>query len=77
MDEAAAIAKLQDDLNAVEDKVKLCREMLPHSAGVEKDELLAEIVGFLEACQPRLLTLIEAGTQGQLTEEMFMLCLQA
>jgi hypothetical protein len=38
------------------ERVRLCREMLPNSPGVKQDEALAEVVGFLEACKPRMVS---------------------
>jgi len=75
-EDAAGLAKLGDDLKVVEEKVKLCREMLPQSAGVEHDETLAEVVGFLEACMPRMVELVEAGLQGLLGEDLLSLVLK-
>ena len=60
----------------VKDKIILCRQMLPESAGVGKDEALSEVVGFLEACRPRMVDLIEAGIGGGLGEDTFAKCLQ-
>jgi hypothetical protein len=37
-------------------KVKLCREMLKESPGIDEDEALAEVVGFLEACRDRMVS---------------------
>ncbi|CAM9767034.1 unnamed protein product, partial [Discosporangium mesarthrocarpum] len=54
----------------------LCRSMLPGSTGVEKDETLLELVGFLEACRPRMVDLIEAGMGGVLGEGLFEDCLK-
>mmetsp|Transcript_15279 Transcript_15279/g.23006 ORF Transcript_15279/g.23006 Transcript_15279/m.23006 type:complete len:441 (+) Transcript_15279:70-1392(+) len=68
--------KLRSDLSVVLEKVRLCREMLPESPGIHQDETLAEVVGFLEACQERMIDLIEAGTQGLLSEDMFELTLR-
>lgn len=68
--------KLTDDLSTVSEKVKLCREMLQESPGVEQDEALSEVVGYLEACRDRLVDLIEAGTQGLLSEDLFATCLK-
>lgn len=56
--------------------MRLCREMLPESPGIKEDEILAEVIGFLEACQERMFDLIEAGTQGLLSEDIFELCLR-
>lgn len=68
--------KLQLDLLAVMDKVKMCREMLLESPGIHEDELLADVVGYLEACRDRLTDIIEAGTHGVLGEDLFAHCLK-
>jgi hypothetical protein len=75
-EDAAGLAKLAGDLAALQEKVKLCREMLPGSPGVARDETLADVVGFLEACQPRMVELVEAGLQGLLGEDLLMTTLQ-
>eukprot|EP01032_Pedospumella_encystans_P036022 gene36022-40737_t len=43
--------RLQNDLNAVMEKVYLCREIMLVSPGIHEDETLAGVVGFLEACR--------------------------
>lgn len=48
IDESQALA---EHLSVVSEKIKLCREVLLESAGIEEDELLSSIVGFLEACR--------------------------
>lgn len=63
--------KLLQDLGVVMEKVKLCREMLPISPGIERDEALAEVIGFLEACRDRMIDLIEAASCGELNEVVF------
>jgi hypothetical protein len=63
--------KLQMDLIVVMEKVRLCREILQVSPGIESDEALADVIGFLEACRDRMIELIEAGTHGVLGEELF------
>ncbi len=68
--------RLERDLGVVMEKVRLCREMLLVSPGIEEDETLADVVGFLEACRDRMAEVIEAGTQGLLAEEMFANCLK-
>jgi len=73
---AAEFERLERDLSTVEDKVKLCQEMLLESPGIHADELLAEVVGFLEACRDRLAEVIEAGTQGVLNEVAVGKCLR-
>lgn len=40
----------------IQTKVKLCREMLKESPGIDEDEALAEVVGFLEACRDRMVS---------------------
>lgn len=53
------------------EKVKLCREMLLVSPGIQSDEALSDVIGFLEACRDRLADVVEAGAQGLLGEELF------
>eukprot|EP00953_Heterococcus_sp_UTEX-ZZ885_P007458 4520-Heterococcus_DN1.PRE.1 len=38
---------------------ELCQQMMQHSPGVEHDDVLKELIGFLEACRPRMVELIE------------------
>jgi hypothetical protein len=71
-----ANTKITTDLNTVLEQVRMCREMLPESPGIASDDLLAEVVGFLEACQSRLLELMELGFQGELSEEVLEACLR-
>mmetsp|Transcript_13669 Transcript_13669/g.22780 ORF Transcript_13669/g.22780 Transcript_13669/m.22780 type:complete len:585 (+) Transcript_13669:107-1861(+) len=68
--------KLRNDLRSVMEKVTLCREMLQVSSGIQEDDALAEVVGFLEACRDRMGELIDAGAEGQLTEDLFAECLK-
>lgn len=68
--------KLLSDLGTVMEKVRMCREMLLVSPGITQDELLSEIIGFLEACRDRMMDLIEAGSQGMLREDIFEECLK-
>lgn len=70
------LSKLKDDLGALQEKINLCREMLPESPGIEHDETLAEVIGFLEACQPRMVDLVEAGMMGMLGEDLLSVTLQ-
>ena len=69
--------KLEVDLKTVFEKVKLCREILRESPGIQEDEALAEVIGFLEACRDRMADVIEAGTQGLLNEELLAKCFRA
>jgi len=69
------IAKLRADCCAVIEKVTLYCELI--AGGVSRgDETVVTLVGFLDACAERLKEVIEAGTQGQLPEELFALCLK-
>ncbi|CAM9906102.1 unnamed protein product, partial [Phaeothamnion confervicola] len=70
------LAKLSQDVDCVQEKVVLCQQMLPNSPGVAHDEAFAEVIGFLEACRPRMAGLIEAGLLGALGEELFERCLK-
>lgn len=45
--------RLQNDLAVVMEKVQLCREIMLVSPGIEEDEMLANVVGYLEACRDR------------------------
>jgi hypothetical protein len=66
------MAKLNTDMDVVTEKVKLCREMLAESPGIDEDDALADVIGYLEACRDRMAELIEAGTHGLLGEDMLM-----
>lgn len=69
--EDVSFQKLKSDLDAVMEKVTLCREVLQESPGIQEDELLSDLVGFLEACRDRLVDVLEAGSQGLLSEDLF------
>lgn len=69
-------AKLERDLITVFEKVRLCQEMLQESPGIAHDEALSEVVGFLEACRDRIIDIIEAGSLGLLSEELFAMVLK-
>ena len=70
------LEKLDQDLNIVNDQVLLCQEMLQISVGTDNGDIaLSKLIGYLEACQERMIALIEAGTNGLLTEEIFSKCL--
>ena len=72
----AALEKVAADLAVVAEKIRLCNEMVPNSPGVNADPALAAVVGFLEACRPRLAVLVEAGLTGVLGDETLTLCLK-
>jgi len=50
----------------VAEHVSLLESMLPNSPGIRDDEAMSEVVGFLEACRPRLANLVEVGLAGGL-----------
>lgn len=54
----------------------MCRDMIAISPGIDQDEALAEVIGYLEACRDRMVDLIDAGTNGLLSESLFWLCLK-
>ena len=66
--------KVLSDLSALQDRIDLCREML--QAGDKNSDILLDVVGFLEACCPRVVELIEAGAAGVLEESTLMKCLE-
>jgi hypothetical protein len=71
-DGPGANLKIHNDLQIVVDKMNACDTLLKTAPS---QELLA-VVGFLEACQPRMIELVEAAAQGALSEQVLMECLQ-
>lgn len=47
----------------VKDKITLCREMLPETAGVDRDAAFSEVVGFLEVCIMCVCVCIDPGPE--------------
>ena len=71
-------SKVLGDLATLSEQISLCQSMLPNaggSAAVDDDEALLTVIGFLEACAPRVVELIEAAAQGALKEDTFERCL--
>jgi hypothetical protein len=68
--------KVMEDLSTLSERIVLCSEMLSQSSSPQLDEALLDVVGFLEACVPRLIDLIEAASQGVLSEVTLMKCLE-
>lgn len=68
-----ADAKIMADLNVLKEKMDLCDSLLPTATAV--DDGFLGVVGFLEACQPRVVELVEASAQGALGEAVLMECL--
>lgn len=78
---SAANSKVLSDLKTLEEKMELCQSMLNPGAGDPKlsmkSEAMMAVVGFLEACAPRMVELVEAAATGALSEEVFAECLSA
>lgn len=77
----AADAKILADLKTLTEKMDLCKSMLnPGAADPKlsmKSEAMLAVIGFLEACAPRMVELVEAAATGILSEEVFAECLGA
>ena len=70
----ADIKRLEQDLVTVEEQIALCVSMMKESSNtnnINDNEALQDIIGFLEACYDRMGDLVEAGTSGMLSEELF------
>ena len=71
-------AKILTDLASVVEKINLCTSMLQpltHTSQVDENDSLLTIIGFLEACVPRVRELVEAGMTGALDEDTVVKCL--
>jgi len=71
-------SKVMADLDTLSDQIKLCNEMLKEQGGrvdFQNDAFLG-VIGFLEACAPRMVELVEAATQGVLRESTLEKCLE-
>ncbi len=72
------LAKVDGDLDTVENWITLCNEMLEKFPSGDGDEMqrLSKVVGILEACMPRIADLIDAGMRkGAITPELLERCL--
>eukprot|EP00518_Triparma_eleuthera_P010701 CAMPEP_0182488260 /NCGR_PEP_ID=MMETSP1319-20130603/48318_1 /TAXON_ID=172717 /ORGANISM="Bolidomonas pacifica, Strain RCC208" /LENGTH=227 /DNA_ID=CAMNT_0024690387 /DNA_START=88 /DNA_END=771 /DNA_ORIENTATION=+ len=67
-------SKVSADLESLSDRISLCSEMQKEASS--DDEALLAVIGFLEACAPRVHALIQAGAEGILSEDTFMKCLE-
>lgn len=68
--------KVLTDLSTLTDQINLCQSMLAQAgSSIDGDEALLQVIGFLEACVPRMVELIEAAAQGALKPETFEECL--
>ena len=73
--------KVLADLDQLVEKMDLCDSMLRPGGGdpapsVQKDEALLSVIGFLEACAPRMVELVEAAAVGAVSEHVLMKCLE-
>lgn len=62
-------AKITADLTVLKEKMALCEEMLHPNDGspapsLKDNQTMLTVVGFLEACAPRMVQLVEVGAQG-------------
>jgi len=75
----AADNKILSDLRTLEEKMDLCHSMLNPGADYPnlsmQSEAMMAVVGFLEACAPRMVELVECAATGALSEEVFAECL--
>ena len=79
--QSTAAAKILADLNVLKEKMELCDTMLNPGDGspapsLKDNETLLAVIGFLEACAPRMVELVEAAAQGSLSENVLMDALQ-
>eukprot|EP00339_Tiarina_fusa_P023506 CAMPEP_0117034094 /NCGR_PEP_ID=MMETSP0472-20121206/24306_1 /TAXON_ID=693140 ORGANISM="Tiarina fusus, Strain LIS" /NCGR_SAMPLE_ID=MMETSP0472 /ASSEMBLY_ACC=CAM_ASM_000603 /LENGTH=172 /DNA_ID=CAMNT_0004743183 /DNA_START=186 /DNA_END=704 /DNA_ORIENTATION=- len=77
---SAADAKILEDLGTLKEKMELCDALMNPGAGDPKpslhsSEAMLAVVGFLEACAPRMVELVEAAASGALSEDIFAECL--
>ena len=77
---ASADTKILQDLETLKEKMELCQAMLNPGAGdpspsLKTSDAMLAVVGFLEACAPRMVELVEAAAQGALSEDIFAQCL--
>lgn len=75
-----ADAKIMADLNTLQEKLDLCHSMLHPGDGspspsLKNNDVLLAVIGFLEACAPRMVELVEAAAQGALSEDVLCSCL--
>jgi hypothetical protein len=74
-------SKILADLSVLADKMDLCDSMLRPGGGdpapsVRRDEAILSVIGFLEACSPRMVELVQAAAIGALSEHVLMQCLE-
>ena len=70
--------KIKSDLSTLSEQISLCQSMLVNAgplSSIQDNEALLTVIGFLEACVPRMMELIEAAASGAIKEETFEMCL--
>jgi hypothetical protein len=76
----SADSKIRKDLGTLKEKMDLCNGMLNPGADAPSfstaDSTMLAVVGFLEACAPRMVELVEVAAMGAVSEEVLMECLQ-
>ena len=80
-DKASVDSKITADLAVLKEKMELCEKFLKDGDGglppsLKNNEAMLTVVGFLEACAPRMVELVESGAQGDVfSEQVLMDCL--
>ena len=76
-----ADTKVLKDLQTLKEKMDLCESMLNPGAGDPtfslQDDAMMAVVGFLEACAPRMVELVEVAAMGAVSEQVLMECLSS
>jgi hypothetical protein len=66
--------KIKTDLTTLTEQINLCQSILaqcPTPSSIDANESLLSTIGFLEACVPRMVELIDAAATGAFSEEIF------
>lgn len=76
-----ADTKISNDLNVLSQKMDLCESLLvrlgnSNDMDVDSKQQLFDAVGFLDACGPRMVELVEVAAQGALSEQVLMQALE-
>jgi hypothetical protein len=75
-------AKIMADLDMLMEKMDLCESMIRPGAdgspapSVVADDACKTVIGFLEACAPRMVELVEAAAQGAVSDSVLMKALE-
>lgn len=73
--------KIMNDLKTVGEKMDIIEGLLRPGGGnpvpsVRRDATIMSLIGFLEACSPRMIQLVEAAAQGFVAEPVLVKCLE-